>query len=389
MRARRVWVLALAVFALLALPSLGQARVPRGFVGMNVDEPLWPNTDPSVNMNQQFDRMVAAGVESVRVVFDWAQVQPFAPGSSVPAGFTDFNGTPTNFSQLDQIVGLAASHGIRVLPTVMYAPGWDAATHPGDFAIPSRYGPYGQFMTALIQRYGPKGSFWATQPIKVPISMWQVWNEPNINVFWWKQPFARSYVKLVHAAHDAIKAADPKAKVVLAGMPNYSWDRLKDIYRIRGARKLFDVVAVHPYTRQPQGVITILKDVRQVMNQHDDRSKPILADEISWPSSQGKAAGGPGAFLATTEKGQAKNLATLLPMLGRARRSLNLLGFDYFTWADDPTRPVIAFNFAGLLRFKQGTFTAKPALRAFSRAALSLEFCKKKGRLATACDEPG
>ena len=57
-----------------------------------------------------------------------------------------------------------------------------------------------------------------------------------VTVFWPSRPFQYSYVSLLRAAHTAIKHADPGAKVVLGGMPNYSWLSLKSIYRIRGAR---------------------------------------------------------------------------------------------------------------------------------------------------------
>ncbi len=104
-------------------------------------------------------------------------------------------------------------------------------------------------MSALVERYEPDGTFWQTHHPKVPIRMWQIWNEPNLKVFWDKQPFQRSYVSLLRAAHSAIKQADPNAKVVLASMPNFSWKQLAGIYKIHGARKLFDVVGVHPYTK--------------------------------------------------------------------------------------------------------------------------------------------
>src|SRR5207248_3064683 len=97
------------------------------------------------------------------------------------------------------------------------------------------------------------------------------------------------------------------------------------IYKIRGARGLFDVVAVHPYTRKPQGVVEILSRIRQVMNAGGDRHKPILADEVSWPSSLSKTHHTEGFDFATTEAGQAHNIAALLPMLARNRRSLGLL----------------------------------------------------------------
>jgi hypothetical protein len=395
MNARRGSVVALLVAALTltVFAAVAEAHVPNGFVGVMVDGPLWPTTAPKVNLSRQFDKMVADGVENVRVVFDWQAAEPYKSWSDVPASqaaeFTDVNGVPINFTQLDEIVGLAAARRLSLLPVVLYAPGWDAAKHSSRvFPIPRRDAPYGRFMSALVERYGPDGTFWQTHHRKVPIRMWQIWNEPNLKVFWDKQPFQRSYVSLLRAAHNAIKQADPNAKVVLAGMPNFSWKQLAGIYKIHGARKLFDVVGVHPYTKQPQGVITILEKVRKVMDQAGDRDKPMVADEISWPSSLGKTSGNEFDF-ATTERGQAKNIAALLPMLGRDRKTLRLLGFDYYTWAGREDLGGISFDFAGLFRFKHGKFVAKPALGAFRKAALALEGCRKKGPVATSCVKSG
>jgi hypothetical protein len=43
------------------------------------------------------------------------------------------------------------------------------------------------------------------------------------------------------------------------------------------------------------------------------------------------------------------------------------------------------FNFSGLLGFHNGAVTVKPALHAFTRAALALEGCRRKGAVATSC----
>src|SRR5205085_10285540 len=120
--------------------------------------------------------------------------------------------------------------------------------------------------------------------------------------YWSEQPFARSYVKLLAAAHAAVKAADPGAKVVLAGLAEFSWQYLAQIYAVQGARELFDMVAIHPYTADPTGVIVILQRVRAVMNRFGDAAKPTLATEITWPSSQGKAP--PQFGVSTTEDQQ-------------------------------------------------------------------------------------
>jgi arabinogalactan endo-1,4-beta-galactosidase len=384
----------ITIVCLLALvcasPALAGGRVPRDFVGVVVGSPLSPATVPSATLASQFDAMVASGVESIRVVFDWSYAQPYRSWRQVPPGeageFTNIGGVPTRFDQTDEIVGLAAERGITVLAQIIYTPAWDAAPAPnGALATPQRVAPYASYAAALVARYGPRGTFWAGQSPKVPIRMWQVWNEPNIKPFWPKQPFQQSYVRLLRASHNAIKRADPGAKVVLAGMPNYSWQSLRGIYKVRDARGLFDVVAVHPYTRQPQGVITILKLVRQVMDQAGDERKPIVADELSWPSSQGKTIHNEGYDFGTTEAGQARKLAALLPMLGENRQRLRLLGFYWYDWvgAEDPAG--VLWGFSGLERFSSDRFVAKPALSAFRRGALALEACRRKGSLATNC----
>jgi hypothetical protein len=383
-------VLALALVCLA--PAAGQARVPAGFAGIALADPVFPPGKPTIDLSKQLDAMVASGVESLRVVFNWSYAQPYKSWQDVPAAqmsdFTDAGGIPTRFDQMDEIVGLAAQRGLKLVPTVVYAPAWDSARHPKNtYARPSSDAPYANFLTALVDRYGPGGTFWQGQSPVMPIRMWQIWNEPNINVFWPVQPFEPTYMPLLKAAHDAIKRADPGAKIVLGGMPNYSWLNLQHIYKYRNARSLFDVVAIHPYTKLPQGVISIIGKVRTVMNQAGDRSKPILADELSWPSSLGKTTRSEFDF-ATTEAGQAQNIAQILPMLARDRARYNLLGFDYFTWAAVETRGSVAFNFSGLLRISGGRFTAKPAYNSFRNAVLAMESCRRKGSVATTCVQP-
>jgi hypothetical protein len=381
----RLSVLALT-FSLALACSFASARVPQGFVGMNGDDPLFGT---HVDLAGQLDQMVSSGVESLRVAFNWAAAQPYRRWSEVPLGqtgdFQDVGGIPTDFSATDQLVGLAAARGLRLLPTVLYTPGWDTGRHPPyTLGIPKSNAPYANFLKALIHRYGPHGSYWQADPGTTyrPIRMWQIWNEPDIPSFWPVRPFARSYVALLEAAHTAIKSADAGASVVLAGLPNYSWLYLKSIYGIRGARGAFDVVAVHPYTGQPQGVVTILSRVRAVMNAAGDRRKPIVATETGWASLKGSQS------WETTEAGQASRLAALLPLLARNRIRLSLMGFYCFTWVTQEIAGDSWSDFAGLFRFSDNKFVAKPAFFAFRRAALALERCRVKGAVANRCLHP-
>jgi hypothetical protein len=349
------------------------ADVPVNFVGMNVGDAIYAR---GVDPNQQLNKIVASGVESIRVTFDWSEAQPYHTWSQVPMGqAAQFQGdpVPTDFTSSDQIVSMAARRGLSVLPVVLNAPAWDATPTTQMVGAPLYFGPYVSYVEALVHRYGPHGSFWSSHrsvPYR-PIRQWQIWNEPDLIDYWSFTPWVRTYVSLLKQSSAAIKAIDPKAKVVLAGMPNYVWRYLNAIYRIRGARKAFDEVAVHPYTANPRGIITILQRVRAVMNRHGDRHKPLIATELGWPSSSGKSF--QHFSFATTEAGQARKLAALMPLIARDRVKLGLAGFYYYTWMDYEFTGAPAFNFAGLFAYhSDGTVTTKPVYRVFRRWALKL-----------------
>ncbi len=366
-----------------AAAALPGTPVPQGFVGVDLDGPPMHPAD-NINLAKQLNLMVKSGVQTVRVAFDWSAAQPFPPGSAVPPGFTDVNGVPTDFSVTDQLAKLAAQRGIKLLPTVLYVPSWDQKINKsGGLPFPKRAAPYAAYITALIDRYGPHGSFWAGQKSRLPIRMWQVWNEANLS-YYWAQPFAKGYVSLLRAAHKAIKRADPGAKVVLTSLTNYAWKSLGQIDAIHGAKNLYDTLSINGFTSTPSRVIDYLQLVRRAANRQGDKHKPMIATELSFPSAKGKS---PQKFSwNTTEKGQARDISKLLPLLAQHRKALNLIGFNYYTWmgAEYPHAP--AFNFAGLLRYQtDGKIVAKPALPAYTKAVLALEGCRRKGRLATSC----
>lgn len=363
------------------------APVPAGFVGIDVDGPVVGPGAP-VSLAGQLPTMVSSGVQSIRLAFDWGAAQPYQTWSEVPAAqqsqFTDVDGRPTDFQSTDAIVGAAARHRVTVLPTILYTPSWDAVNNPGGIDYPSQYRPYGQYLTALIGRYGPNGSFWRANPgvPKTPIRAWQIWNEPNLN-YYWKQPFAASYVSLLRAAHAAIKAADPGAQVVLGALTNLAWKSLGQVYRVPGARGLFDEVSVNGFTKLPADVILYMQLMRRAMDRFGDGHKPLIDTEISWPSAQGQTR--EHYDFDTTRAGQARNIATLLPLIGDKRAALGLAAFYYYTWLGPESAGNPDFDFAGLESYRDGKVAAKPALSAFRTAALALEGCKRKGLEATVC----
>ncbi|MGH2895250.1 MAG: hypothetical protein ACRDPM_18560 [Solirubrobacteraceae bacterium] len=363
------------------------APVPQGFVGVDVDGPMF-GPDTTIDFAGQLKTMVSSGVQSIRVAFSWAAAQPYRTDADVPADkqsdFTDIGGVPTDFQVTDMVVGDAARKRMTVLPTVLYTPQWDAVTNANGVDYPRRYAPYAAYLEALIGRYGPHGTFWRQNPgvPKVPIRSWQIWNEPNL-AYYWKQPFASTYVSLLKVAHAAVKKADPGAQVVLGALTNTAWVSLGQVYKIHGAKNLFDVVAVNGFTKIPANVIAFMVFVRRAMSRFHDGAKPLIATELSWPSAKGETKAK--LDFITTQTGQAHNITTLMPLLGTERLALHLIGFYWYTWMGEEDPDTGPFNYSGLLADHDGKVTVKPALPAFKRGVLALEGCRRKGSVATRC----
>jgi hypothetical protein len=357
---RRLAPLLLVLLALLwaAAPAGSASRqVPPGWVGMNIGGPTFAS---DVDLNAEMDRMVAAGVESLRIPAFWNEIQPT-------------RGTP-DWALLDRVMSAAAAHGLPVMPTVVGTPRWARIRRNDVYSPPRGTASYAAILTALLQRYGVQGDFWTAHPElpRDPIRVVQVWNEVSLGGYWSIQPFARAYVRLLHAAHDAIKRVDPGATVVLAGLPNFSWQDLGKIYRA-GGRRWFDVAAVHPYTSLVRNVVRIVQLNRHTMARYHDSRKPILVGELSWSSGRGHVRESHG-FLTTTEAGQAARIREALPALAAVRHRYRISEVFWFDWMSPPLGSRNAFDYSGLRRRQpDGTIVDKPALAAFGESALRLE----------------
>ncbi|NLT06942.1 MAG: hypothetical protein GXY03_11625 [Solirubrobacterales bacterium] len=340
-------VLAAAVVA-AAVPATAPARpaVPGALLGMQA----W--ADPS---EADFERMRSAGVRVLRDNLSWSVVEP-ERGQRL-------------WDRYDAVFERAARNGIEVSPVLVGTPAF-AASIP---QYPPRAGQrraFARFVADAVARYGRGGSFWSERPgLRTrPATAWQVWNEPNLGVWWNGRPNVRQYLVLVRQVRRAVLARDPQARIVLAGMPVTKRDTraphfLRQIYRRPGAKRLFDAVAVHAFASSATGAVGVVRRTRAIMNAARDRSTPLWVTEIGWGSR-------PGALpdhLSTDERTQAARLRTALTRLARLRRRLGVERAFWFAWQD---RELAAGEgdwwavHSGLLRVDG---SAKPAWRAFSR----------------------
>ncbi len=363
---RRLPLLAAAalVACLLApAPAPAARNVPPGFFGVMTDGILLQRSDEQ--LTHEFDLMKADGVETIRPVVLWADMQPERGGA-------------VDFGQTDRIFAQAATHGMHVVPVVLRVPSW-ARIVAGNFASPPKDPKtYGAFLAALIGRYGPGGTFWADNP-SLPVRPqrdWEVWNEPNLNRYWSSPiPFAKGFVALMKVAHDAIKQADPGGRVILAAFGNDSWRALRKAYAAGLRGSMFDVAALHPFSGRLSNVLKIIRLNHDVFAQHGDGGKPEWITEITWPSALGKTKNTTG--FETTESGQASRLTAAFRAFVRIRSQDHLLGAIWSTWLTEDRGSANSFDWSGLRKLNPsdpgGEPIDKPALKAYRAVALPLE----------------
>jgi hypothetical protein len=299
----------------------------------------------------------AAGADHARADFLWRAIEP--------------NRGDLRWQVTDRLVEGAARAGLDLLPTLLGTPSW-ASGVPADAFVPGVFPPrdyadFGRFATALVRRYGPGGGFWAAHPEipARPVRSWQIWNEPNLPAFWRPAPDPAAYTALLTVAAAAIRAADPQAEIVMAGLPESPLAMpaalyLAGVYRAGGA-PAFDTLAVHPYAPDATTVVAMVGAIRGVADAYGDAA-PIRVTEFGW------ATGGEESLLTVPEDVQAALVRDSIVALRTAAPRLNLRGLLYFKWRDRE-RPLAARDIwpyhAGLVR-KDGT--AKPALLAYAEA---------------------
>lgn len=347
-------LLALSIALLLGSPGSAQAKVPSDFFGISATAPN----------DSDFKQMGKANIQSYRMIINWRNVQSTRKG-----GF--------NWGGIDNIVRRAADAGMTPKPVLFGTPRF-ITKKDGKIVPPTRgknLRAWGEFAGAAADRYGRGGRFWKDNPsLKVkPVSDWIVWNEMNAKNFWPPKANPRAYAKLLVKADRSISKADRKAKIVLGGMYGYPNDRkrsmsavkfLDKLYRVKGARRHFDAINLHPYGAGIGTVKKQVKQARKVTKRRGDKNVGVLIGELGWASK------GPSRSPSVVgSKRQAKLITRGNNLLVKKRKAWNITGSYVYIWRDFSTPSACLWcPGAGLLK-KNGK--SKPALGAYKRVIRS------------------
>jgi hypothetical protein len=266
MRSRLALVLAVGAIAALLAASTAQASGPALF-GFN------DNAVRAGQLSAPADADLAArtGANMTRVMFDWRYAEP-----------TRYR---YDLSDYDAIYSASLARGIRPLWILTDAPRWawapgtsctgDCRLPPGDAFM----GDWSYMATIIAKRYPQSAGI-------------EVWNEPNLAQFWQGGIDPARYTKLLVAAHDAVKAANPSMPVVGPAVSNNPdntngnmamSDFLNAVYN-NGGGPAMDAISFHAYPWSLNlGPGTVwaktLSQVRSIRDAHGDGTKPLWITE--------------------------------------------------------------------------------------------------------------
>lgn len=281
-------------------------------------------------------KMNEAGIDWIRMDILWSDVEP-------EKGLWDF-------AKYDRLVDLLNRNGIRILAMLHYNAAWAK-----EWNTPPDTEDFTRYAQTVVRRYRGR------------IRHWEIWNEPNMDIYWKPQDDLRGYAALLRSVSPAIRREDPRARILIGGLTMVSEKSLEDFYRNGGAGT-FDIANLHPFVDplDPNAVQTLKGKVdrfRAVLEKHGDGAKPIWLTEIGCPGVPHRAATanwwiGPNPL----ESEQAEWVTRLYG------EPLTWPGVEKIFWAffrDTPDHFHVGTDFFGLVR---SDFSEKPSFAAYRDA---------------------
>ena len=283
------------------------------FFGVNVQELFGL---PPGRAEAHLAVMAASGLELVRRDASWDVAEPEPPS----AGRHSYR-----WERFDREVRAYARHGLRWLSIIDYSTAWSGEIAGDVFSAPARVEDYAAYAGALARRYGEGGSFWREHPQlpQLPVTRFEIWNEPNAERFWHPtQRAAERYAELYLAAHAAIRQSVPSARVVVGGLALGNQGVLDERVFIETMVKhrpelvdAVDTIAFHPYSATAEAVITEIRELRRTLQRLGLGQVPLEITEIGWTTTDTREADRAEALRRLAEELPRSdcNIASLIP----------------------------------------------------------------------------
>jgi hypothetical protein len=223
---------------------------------------------PAAMKERVFAEAAAAGAEFIRVDVELNGIFEAAGSREEP----DWRG-------LDEIVRLARRHDLRVLGVILGVPTWlsECPERGAEAPLCAARDPaeFGRLAGEVAAHAG--GS----------IDHWEILNEPD--AAWAFKGGPEDYARMLSAAHDAIEARAPGAKVVMGGVER-PWESawVERVLATPGAAAAskFDVAAVHLRLRVPGAAANLARPLRAwraLLAGHGFRG-PVWVTEHGYPA---------------------------------------------------------------------------------------------------------
>ena len=293
----------LALIAFLAAPAAtvhAAQKMPIGFF----DDPSfrWSPTRAD-NLRQA----TVAGASVIHTTASWSSLAP-----TKPADAANGDDPAYHLGDLDELVFQSGIYGLRVMININGTPKW-ANGGKAPNVMPKRLGDLTTFATMLATRYDGRHG-------RGSVSLWSVWNEPNLELFLTPQFVGKkivgpvNYAKLFKAAYAGIKFANPLAKVAIGETSARGRDKplagvsasiapgtfAKLLGKIPGLK--FDAWAHHPYptapnlpplqkVRYPNVTLSTFPAFEKDLKTSFHRSVPIWITEYGHESKPGEPKG--------------------------------------------------------------------------------------------------
>lgn len=182
--------MALAAAALASLALAAPAPAAKNLVSIFQDDRVLTR-EGDARRNAALDEMKLLGVDVVKTVINWERVAPAARSTTVPEG-VDLTSPAAyaapDWNPFDELVRAAQARGMQMMINPAGAiPDWASGCPVNTYraCLPNTV-LYGQFVTAVARRYSGSYPDEDGSGLLPRVSLWTLWNEPNLNT--WIEP---------------------------------------------------------------------------------------------------------------------------------------------------------------------------------------------------------